>query len=347
MLGRRLTPRQVESVAAVAEASYDSNSPCEALLAASLAVHAGTGPAAELCPPWPGPMIDEAEVTDGGDVAGDPPGRVGTLRALLGLAIDSVDAVGDSPARAAWRELERAQLERTPVIGRLLLTLQPGAFLQLGSGLYGFAPRVELPAWVPRQPRSECVGRELECSLIALDAEAGVALLSPRLLALRRAREAIGGGRRLRGSVVSATATGIVVDLDGARGFIPLTELSSEALLVAPEPGSAWWGYAIGMADTGPLLSHHDPAARGTRAQSRERMLAELVPGRVASGRVLRTDAAGALVTFADGVVWGHVPRPALRSPAGRRLARGGRADFRVLGRDPGDPTHLQLWPAP
>lgn len=292
-------------------------------------------------------MIDEAEVTEGDDLAGDPPVAAGSLHAVLALAIESIDAGSGSPARAAWRDLERAQRERTPVVGRLLLTLQPGAFLQLGANLYGFAPRVELPAWVPRQPRSNCVGRELECSLMALDAEAGVALLSPRLLALRRARETIGSEQRLRGSVVSATSTGIVVDLDGARGFIPLTELSSEALLVAPEPGSVWWGYAIGMSDTGPLLSQHAPAARAIRARTGERLLAELATGTVATGSVLKTGGAGALVSFGDGVVWGSVPRAALQCPAGRRLAAGVSADFRVLGHDPTDPTRLRLWPVP
>ncbi|HEY6779703.1 MAG TPA: hypothetical protein VI111_02045, partial [Thermoleophilaceae bacterium] len=150
---------------------------------------------------------------------------------MLELAIEGIDAPSESEARSSWHALEQAQRERSPVTGRLLLTLQPGAFLQLGPGAYGFAPRVELPAWVPRQPRSDHVGRELECTLIALDVDAGVALLSPRLLALRRAREAIGAGEQVRGSVVAATATGIVVDLDGARGFIALTELSAQALL--------------------------------------------------------------------------------------------------------------------
>ena len=130
--------------------------------------------------------------------------------------------------------------------------------------MYGFAPRVELPAWVPRQPRSDCVGRELACTLIALDAEAGVALLSPRLLALRRAREAIGTGEQVHGSVVSVTSTGIVVDLGGARSFVPLAELSPEALLAPPEPTAPWWGYVTGMADTGPLLSQHAPQVRAS-----------------------------------------------------------------------------------
>ncbi len=292
-------------------------------------------------------MIDEAEVTEGVVEPGGPPVEAGSLQGVLELAIRSLDAAPESPTRAAWRQLERAQREREPVIGRLLLTLEPGAFLLLSDGLYGFAPRVELPAWVPRRPRSDCVGRELGCTLIALDAQAGVALLSPRLLALRRAREAIGAGERVHGTVVSVTGTGVVVDLGGARAFVPLAELSAEALLTPPEPGAPWWGHVMGMTDTGPLLSQHAPQVRQARARAGERLLAALVPGAVASGRVLRLGATGALISFEGGIAWGGVPRPGLRCPAGRRLARGASGQFRVLGRDLGAPIQLQLWPTP
>ncbi len=292
-------------------------------------------------------MIDEAEVTDGVDQAGEPPVESGSLRGVLELAIRALDAAPASPTRAAWRALERAQRERAAVIGRLQLTVEPGAFLTLDDGMYGFAPRVELPAWVPRQPRSDCVGRELACTLITLDAEAGVALLSPRLLALRRAREAIATGEQVHGSVVSVTSTGIVVDLGGARSFVPLAELAPEALLAPPEPTAPWWGYVTSMADTGPLLSQHAPQVRQARARAAERWLSALRPGSLAWGRVLRVGAAGGLVSFESGIAWGDVPRAGLRSPAGRRLARGASGRFLVLGKDPTAPVQLQLWPAP
>jgi S1 RNA binding domain len=292
-------------------------------------------------------MIDEAEVREDIREAGEPPVDPGSLLGVLGLAIDAVDAAPTSATRDGWRELERAQRERTTVVGRLLLTLEPGAFLALGDGVYGFAPRVELPAWVPRQPSPRCVGRELACTLLALDVEAGVALLSPRLLSLRRAREAIGAGEQIQGTVVAVTSTGVVVDLGGARGFAPLAELSSEALLDPPDPAAPWTGYVTAMADTGPLLSQHAPQVRQARAQAAKRMLATLAPGSLTFGRLLRASTSGGLVSLEGGIAWGHVPRAGLHCPAGRRLARGVSGPYLVLENGGATTAPLLLWPAP
>jgi ribosomal protein S1 len=292
-------------------------------------------------------MIDEVEVTEGYRSSDSLPFDAGTLRHVLDLAIENADGGDGTPRRAAaWRELERTHREREAVRGQILLTVDAGVFVQLGPGVYGFVPRVELPSWVPRQPRAEQLGRELEGIVIGLDAEAGLALLSPRLLALRRVQAARAADERLEGTVISATGTGVVVDLDGARGVAPLDELAPEGLLSQLEPGDAWHGYAIGMTDTGPLLSHFTASARAQRARAREQILCEFMPGAIRTGLVVRAAAEGVLVAFEGGLVWGSVPRAALRSPAGRRLARGCSASFRVLASDSSSAGDLELWPS-
>ncbi len=292
-------------------------------------------------------MIYDAQGTQGRRAPDGSSLDVGTLRHALDLAIQNADG-GDKTAQraAAWEELARAHGEREPVRGKMLLTLEPGAFVQLGPGVYGFAPRVELPSWVPRQPHARSVGRALEGLVIALDAQAGMALLSPRLLALRHARAAGAADRRVQGTIVSASASGLVVDLDGARGFVPLTELPPDSLLEGAEPGNPWRGYVRGVTDTSPLLSQYPVRIRKHRARQREQLLAIMLPGLVETGRLISTSAEGALVAFADGLAWGAVPRAALHSPAGRRLARGTPAQFRILERTGQGTVALWLWPS-
>jgi hypothetical protein len=290
-------------------------------------------------------MIDDLEVTEGSpDVL---PEEAGTLRQVLDLAVSSVDA-RTSPAQRAerWRQIQAAHVARSPVGGRILLTVGAGAFMYLGSTVYGFAPRLELPNWVPRQPRRDCVGRELEGMIVAIDEDAGAVMISPRLLALRHLRAAASACELVQGSVVSSGAAGLTVDVDGVRGFVPLRELSPDALLTGPEPGSAWRGYVSSVGDTSPQLTQQPPEQRARRALQRRQALALLVPGEIATGRVIRTSSAGALVSVAEGLVWGDVPRAALRSPAGRLLNRGDLARFRIVSRDDRYPAELLLWPA-
>jgi hypothetical protein len=286
-------------------------------------------------------MVDDLEVSA-------PPGlppAAGTLRQLLDFAVASIDG-GDARERERrWREIKSALDVRNPVRGWILLTLDAGAFIDLGAGVYGFAPRLELPGWVPRLPRQDCVGRELDGMVIAIDNEAGAALISPRLLVLRRARAAVDTYTVVHGSLVSGGPGGLTVDLGGVRGFVPLRELLPAALLTDPEPGSAWNGYVTSIGDTGPVLSQQPPDRRTKRARQRRDALARLAPGELATGQVTRVGSAGALVAFDDGLVWGDVPRAALRTPAGRCLRRGAMVRFRIVSRDHAYPAELVLWP--
>jgi hypothetical protein len=293
-------------------------------------------------------MIEEAAAPEDAGAPDWSTVGAGTVRQILDLAVCSVDASDTTPEHAAaWAALERAFARREPLRGRILLSVDPGAFVDLGPGVYGFAPRLELPDWVPRQPRSDRVGQLLEAIVIAVDREAGSALLSPRLLSLRRAREALDEGRGISGTIISATASGQVVDLDGARGFAALAELLPDRLLEPPRLGSRWHGYVAGISDAGPLLSHYAPHVRAFRAIRRQAILARLVPGVVARATVIKAGRSGALVSFEEGLAWGAVARAALCSPGGRQLRPGVPASFRVLARADAAQSQLQVWPEP
>jgi ribosomal protein S1 len=271
-----------------------------------------------------------------------------SLRELVDMTIQAADGGDPNATAAVWREMKHAKQSGTPVTGSILMTVEAGAFLHLGDGLYGFAPREELPVWVPRRPRRSAVGREIEGVVSGIDEEAGVVYVSPRLLALKRARGCLGISRRVSGRIVTADLDGIEVDIGGARGFAPRRELELDWLLEEPERGIRWRGYVIEMSETALVLSRFGQEARRERAERREAELAELEVGGVATGRVLAVDERGALVAFGDGLVCGAVPRPGIASPAGRRLRAGEEAAFKVVDRRrTSRDADVVLWPAP
>ena len=251
---------------------------------------------------------------------------------------------------AVWDAIARARDAGDPVVGRIALTLEAGAFLYLGVEVYGFAPRQDLPAWVPRWPGRSAVGRQLEGIVTGIDEDAGAVFLSPRLAALRAARERAGQPRRMTARVISASVSGLVVDLGGGRGFAPRRELELDWLLEGPLPGSRWRGYVVEMGDAIVRMSaSRRGRARGAPAgaSARWRRSSE---GMTLSGRVIATGSGGALVVFGDGLVTGLVPAPALRSRLGATLRPDRELTFRVVGR-PSDPedreVDLYLWPLP
>jgi hypothetical protein len=134
----------------------------------------------------------------------------------------------------------------------------------------------------------------------------------------------------------------------GANGFAPRAELELDWLLDGPETGTRWRGYVVGMRDEVVSLSRFGPARRRERRERRERALAELVPGTRRIGRVFGTG--GALAAFEDGLVTGLVPRPALSTPAGARIAADTRQRFQVVS-VPANRDELgidiHLWPVP
>ncbi len=276
-----------------------------------------------------------------------------SLRQLVDDAIAAVDSHRERAGMSddtVWEAIARARDAGDPVVGRVALTLEAGAFLYLGVGVYGFAPRQDLPSWVPRWPHRNAIGRQLEGIVTGVDEPAGAVFLSPRLAALRAAREQAGQAKRVTADVVSASISGLVVDLGGGRGFAPRRELELDWLLEGPVPGSRWRGYVVEMGDAIVRMSSFTPNTRARRASRRARALAALGNGMSLSGRVLATGSGGALVAFGDGLLTGLVPAPALRSRIGRALQPDRELSFRVVGR-PTDPedreVDLYLWPLP
>ncbi len=297
----------------------------------------------ELGPPRLMPVASVAQRLSGDD----------SLRQLVDDAIAAVDSHRERAGMSdetVWEAIARARDAGDPIVGRVALTLEAGAFLYLGVGVYGFAPRQDLPSWVPRWPHRSAVGRQLEGIVTGVDEPAGAVFLSPRLAALRSARERAGQARRVTARVVSASISGLVVDLGGGRGFAPRRELELDWLLEGPVPGSRWRGYVVEMGDAIVRMSSFTPNTRARRASRRARALAALSEGMTLNGRVLATGSGGALVTFGDGLLTGLVPAPALRSRVGATLQPDRELAFRVVGR-PSDPedreVDLFLWPLP
>jgi S1 RNA binding domain len=280
------------------------------------------------------------------------------IRELVDAVVEAADPPDEAAARRLLEEMRRARRNSVPVAAPVLATTDAGAFLYLGSGLYGFAAKSELPMWVPRRIRQDYVGKELEGLVAGIECDLGLVHISPRLLALRRARNCLGVSRRISGRVVSLTLEGLTVDIGGAQGFAPRRELDIEWMLdqLADEHfkrGERWRGYVVDIAGGQvPILSQFGSTMRASRQRRREAALAELSPGDDVVGTVVATGSGGALVAFAGGLVTGLVSRRALATPIGWSLVPGTDQTFRVLARvddpdDEGEDIDLRLWPAP
>jgi ribosomal protein S1 len=145
---------------------------------------------------------------------------------------------------------------------------------------------------------------------------------------------------------------GVVVDLGGARGFVPRHEMGLDWLRATPEPGRRFAGYVTGSDEPLVKLSRFRRGQRRRRAQRRETTLAAMTAGlsepgdrAVVPGLVLSAGEQGALVAVEGGLITGLVPPLALESrPC---LTAGRTAHFRVIGR-PADPRRqidVLLWP--
>lgn len=291
---------------------------------------------------------------------GDPPQGSpagGSMRELVDLVVRAVDAAADEESSAgssAWEQIRRAQESRAPITGRVLITVGAGAFLYLGPDLYGFAPRSELPAWVPSRPDRDYVGRELKGAVMDIDEGSRSVVLSPRLLALRKAWRCVRKPRRMSGRILSSDLDGVVVDLGGAKAFAPRSELDLEWLVAGAEPGLRVRGYVIAVGDALVSLSLYGPRRRVKRARRRATALAAMterlhdqVDRAVVSGLVLATGEDGAVVALEGGLIAGFVPGLALDSRP--RIAAGSTLEFRVIGRpeEPDRDIDVLLWPEP
>lgn len=187
-----------------------------------------------------------------------------------------------------------------------------------------------------------------------IDEDSRSVVLSPRLLTLRRAWRCVGRSRRVSGRIVSADRDGVVVDLGGAEGFAPRSELELDWLVAGPEPGRLFRGYVTTVGDGLVSLSRYGPRRRVKRARRRAASLAamterldEPVDRAVVSGLVLATGEDGAIVALEDGLIAGFVPALALESRP--HIAAGRTLDFRVVGQpeEPGRDIDVLLWPEP
>jgi ribosomal protein S1 len=198
------------------------------------------------------------------------------------------------------------------------------------------------------------VGRELQGAVIDIDEGSRSVVLSPRLLALRKAWRCVGRSRRISGRIVSADLDGVVVDLGGAKAFAPRSELDLDWLVAGPAPGLRFRGYVTAVGDALVSLSLYGPRRRVKRAERRAAALAamtdrldEPVGRAVVSGRVLSTGEDGAVVALEDCLITGFVPGLALESRP--HIVAGSTHAFRIIGRpeEPDRDIDVLLWPEP
>ncbi len=158
--------------------------------------------------------------------------------------------------------------------------------------------------------------------------------------ALRQVREAQASGLPVSGRVTGLNAGGLEVDLGGARGFCPLSQIESG---FCAEP-AAYVGRtleflvtAVGDVRGGVVLSRRQLLRQAEEEQARQ-LLASLAPGVEREGTVARLESFGAFVDLGgvDGLVHVSEIRHERTGHPGQVLRVGERVRVRVLRIDPG-----------
>lgn len=162
------------------------------------------------------------------------------------------------PDWAAWR---RSMKARASVRARVVAAWPGYLELDLGTPVPARARRGDL---VPRpgslRALDRFVGREVEGLVIAVEPERRGVVISPRHLAALRFGQAYRDGRKVSGRVVEANQGGLMVEVEGALGFVPRPELPpKQAEAHQSLVGSAWSGYVINATQRKFILSPRPP----------------------------------------------------------------------------------------
>lgn len=175
---------------------------------------------------------------------------------------------GVEPAWQRWRK----QMERRAPVTARVVAAWPG-YMELDLG--AVPGRIRRKDLVPRPGRLEdmerLVGEEIQGLVVAVEPEGHGVVISPRHLSKLCFGQALTSGRRLSGHVVVANDGGLVVEVEGARGFVPRSQLrrwrrSNHRARV----GRAWKGYALTVTGRKFILSERRPKRpkRGRRRRT-------------------------------------------------------------------------------
>lgn len=241
---------------------------------------------------------------------------------------------------------------KLPVRARVVAAWPGYVELDLGDGIAARARRTDL---VPPPGRlgdlDALVGGEIEGLVVAVEPDERGVIVSPRHLAILRFGEALRRGRRVSGRVVAANDGGIIVEVGGARGFVPRPEMStSDASNHRALVGCEWRGYVVQATARKFILSSRRPRARRRRERRRARLLRWLRPGVELRGRVVSVKDFGAFVRLGRAGIDGLVSRDELswwKVWSAREVVREGqRLKVRVLAvrhRDGSRPPQIDL----
>lgn len=165
------------------------------------------------------------------------------------------------PREIDWEGWRRKMEAGVAVRGRAVAARSGYVKLDLGADVPARARRKDL---VPRPGSTEAfdrfLGREIEGLVIFVEPEARGVVVSPRHLSALRFGEALREGRKVSGRVVEANRGGLMVEVDGAIGFVPRPHLPRDQagahhLLV----GGPWTGYVIKATQRKFVLSPNRP----------------------------------------------------------------------------------------
>ncbi len=259
------------------------------------------------------------------------------------------DAADEDMGRLmAAADQETRTLRRGEMLEGVVVSIdRDGVLVDVGTKSEGVVPLAEVQRLVDEGQLR--VGDTVYVVVVQPEGRAEHAILS-----LNRARSERGwstvqaaqeSGAILTARVVEVNRGGLVADLEGLRGFIPLSQVTRVRLGQGPE-GEQALGELIGQElpvkvlevnrGRNRLILSERLAAQELRSQRRERLLAELKEGEIRHGRVSGISDFGAFVDLggADGLVhlselaWHPVGNPAEVVSVGQEV------DVYVLGVD-------------
>lgn len=168
----------------------------------------------------------------------------------------------EQPGGPEWERWRRAKEERAAVSARVIAAWPGYLELDLGVQVRARARRGDL---LPRpgslRDMDRYVGAELQGLVTVVEPERRGVVVSPRHLAVLRFDEAFRQGRKVSGRVVDANDGGIMVEVEGARGFVPKSHLAPEdARAHVALVGREWSGYVIRATARKFILSARPPS---------------------------------------------------------------------------------------
>ena len=238
----------------------------------------------------------------------------------------------------AWRELRRGQT----VEGVVMRVDQEGILVNLGGKSEGLVPPREMQSLSVESLEAIQVGDPLLTYILRPETDQGHAFLSVDRArseqGWHRLESALESGESVEATVADQNRGGLVVNVDGVEGFVPLSHLAPPAPEEALKNGAVFGDHRVGQQMRLKVLEVEQQRQRAVlserqawqawRAEQKERLLGELQEGEVRKGLVTGISSFGAFVDLggAEGLIhiselaWGSVGSPGEVVQAGNEV---------------------------